>query len=105
MSEVTNVAVSNSEASTAIATNERDAKRWRAFQAAGRIRRLGFSGLREYRIEERPNYAHIGMEIWSEYGTNMDQEQFAEGNEDMKSLLNEFADRMIALIESRGETV
>lgn len=105
MSEVTNVAVSNSEASAAISTNERDAKRWRAFQAAGRIRRLGFAGLREYRIEERPNYAHIGMEIWSEYGTNMDQEQFAEGNEDMKSLLNEFADRMIALIESRGETV
>lgn len=105
MEDIKNVAVSNSEASAAISTDELDAKRWRAFQAAGRIRRLGFSGLRKYRIEERPNYAHIGMEIWTEYGTYMDQEQFAEGNEDMKDLLNEFADRMIALIESRGETV
>ena len=79
--------------------DELDAKRWRAFLAANRIRRLGYSMGKEG--DANPLYAYIGMEIWTEYGTNMDQSVFEEGNKEMQELLTEFADRMIKLQESK----
>lgn len=52
-----------------------DAQRWRAFLGSARIRPIGSAGI--VRPEEN-HYAHLGLEIWTRYGTSLRPEQLEQ---------------------------
>lgn len=81
--------------------SERDAERWRALLNSARIRMIGSAGLNQ---PEPNNYAHFGMEIWTRYGSSLNDEQRAEmerGNELGRAWLTKYAE--IAMAAQQGE--
>jgi hypothetical protein len=59
-------------AQTTAQQDSRDADLWRGLIGSARIRPLGCAGIKQ--PEER-GYAHLGMELWTVYGTSMNDEQ------------------------------